>query len=44
MAVEFGILNIGIKGYEVDDCIGMFFVLFFGEVEIIIVMGDKDLF
>ncbi|MFK8882521.1 5'-3' exonuclease [Bacillus velezensis] len=42
-ARELGFLNIGIKGYEADDCIGTLSALFSGEAEITIVTGDKDL-
>ncbi|MEC0830020.1 5'-3' exonuclease, partial [Bacillus atrophaeus] len=42
-AAELGILNIGLKGYEADDCIGTLAALFTEEAEITIVTGDKDL-
>ena len=42
-AEELGILNIGIAGYEADDCIGTLSAMFSEEAEITIVTGDKDL-
>ncbi|MDE1385005.1 5'-3' exonuclease [Bacillus paralicheniformis] len=38
-----GILNIGLAGYEADDCIGTLSAMFSEEAEITIVTGDKDL-
>lgn len=36
-------LNIGLAGYEADDCIGTLSALFRNEADITIVTGDKDL-
>ena len=42
-AEELGILNIGLAGYEADDCIGTLTAMFSEEADITIVTGDKDL-
>ncbi|MEC1260066.1 5'-3' exonuclease [Bacillus swezeyi] len=42
-AEELGVLNIGLAGFEADDCIGTLSALFREEADITIVTGDKDL-
>ncbi|KMM61442.1 5'-3' exonuclease [Bacillus glycinifermentans] len=42
-ARELGVLNIGLAGYEADDCIGTLAALFRHEADVTIVTGDKDL-
>ncbi|KAA6451737.1 5'-3' exonuclease [Bacillus swezeyi] len=42
-AEELGVLNIGLAGFEADDCIGTLSALFHEEADITIVTGDKDL-
>lgn len=38
-----GIKNIGLSGYEADDCIGTLSTLFSAEAEVTILTGDRDL-
>ncbi|MDA7025728.1 5'-3' exonuclease [Bacillus sp. CLL-7-23] len=42
-ASELGITNIGVTGFEADDCIGTLASLFRDEADITVVTGDKDL-
>ncbi|MGE6629671.1 5'-3' exonuclease [Bacillus sp. NPDC077027] len=40
---EFGITNVGIKGFEADDCIGTLATLYKEEANVTVVTGDRDL-
>ncbi|MFN2745659.1 MULTISPECIES: 5'-3' exonuclease [Bacillus] len=42
-AAELGVLNIGLAGFEADDCIGTLSALFREKADITILTGDKDL-
>ncbi|WP_286058399.1 5'-3' exonuclease [Bacillus mojavensis] len=42
-AAELGIMNVGLAGYEADDCIGTLAAMFSEEADITIVTGDRDL-
>lgn len=40
---ELGIVNIGLKGFEADDCIGTLAALYQKEAHVTVLTGDKDL-
>ncbi|WP_406845665.1 5'-3' exonuclease H3TH domain-containing protein [Bacillus safensis] len=40
---ELGIVNIGIKGFEADDCIGTLAALYQNEARVTVLTGDRDL-
>ena len=40
---ELGIVNVGLKGFEADDCIGTLAALYQNEARVTVLTGDKDL-
>ncbi|MDR0124948.1 5'-3' exonuclease [Bacillus zhangzhouensis] len=40
---ELGIVNVGLKGFEADDCIGTLAALYQKEARVTVLTGDKDL-
>lgn len=40
---ELGIMNVGLKGFEADDCIGTLAALYQNEARVTVLTGDKDL-
>ncbi|UOG05997.1 5'-3' exonuclease [Bacillus altitudinis] len=40
---ELGIMNIGVKGFEADDCIGTLASIYQNEAHVTVLTGDKDL-
>ncbi|AVM24191.1 5'-3' exonuclease [Bacillus pumilus] len=40
---ELGIMNVGLKGFEADDCIGTLAALYQDEARVTVLTGDKDL-
>lgn len=40
---ELGIMNVGLKGFEADDCIGTLAALYQKEARVTVLTGDKDL-
>lgn len=40
---SFGVPNVGVRGYEADDCIGTLAVFFSAEAQVLVLTGDQDL-
>ncbi|MFS3913755.1 5'-3' exonuclease [Bacillus australimaris] len=40
---ELGIVNVGLKGFEADDCIGTLAAIYQNEARVTVLTGDKDL-
>ncbi|MEK0316378.1 5'-3' exonuclease [Cohnella sp. 56] len=43
VVAEMGVLNVGMPGYEADDCIGTLAAAFGADVEVFVLTGDHDL-